>query len=107
MKQQAKKTKAQPNRWVTEQWWRYLMPNDRRRANAVRRALRELGLYPRCDLAKNENLAVFEANCRAALPDMVAELDRTDVVALVTIARLLALVPREAGLLRGRGCPGE
>ncbi len=96
----------QPNRWATEQRWRYPFPPDRQRANAVRQALRELGLYPRCDLAKNENLGVLEANCRAALPDMVAELDRTDVVALVPFARLLAWGPREAGLLRGRGCPG-
>ncbi len=96
----------QPNRWYTEQWWRYPFPNDQQQADALRRALHELLSLYRCDLAKNDNLGVWEANCRATLPDMIAELDRTDVVALATVARLLAVVPCKPGLLRGRDCPG-
>lgn len=60
-----------------------------------------MGLYPRYDLTENPRLAGWEANCRAALPDMLAALDRTDLIAVTDLARLLVVVSREAGLLRG------
>lgn len=87
------KKQAKPNNWATKQHWRYPFPNDHLQAHELRRALRKLRLYPRSDLNQKEHLAVWEANCRAALPDIIADLDRTDVIALTTIARLLALVP--------------
>ena len=101
------KQQVQPNRWHTEQRWRCPLPGDRKGAAQVRQALVALKLYPRCDLAKNDNLAIWEANRRAALPDMLAELDRTDLIVVSSLVRLLALVPREPGLFRGRGCPGK
>ena len=94
---------ALPNRWATEQWWHRPMPNDQAHAKVLRQTLKALRLHPRYDLARMEHLAVWEANCRAALPEMIAALDRTDLVAITEIARLLAVVPRPAGLLRRRG----
>ncbi len=92
----------EPGRWAREALWRFLFPNDEQQATALRRVLYEMLIYPRYDLATNENLAGQEANYRAALPAMVAELDRTELVAVVEVMRLLALVPRQPGLLRGR-----
>lgn len=53
-------------------------------------------LYPRRDLGQNPNLGVMEANHRAALPEILTELDRSDLAALLYVARLMATVPREA-----------
>ncbi len=93
-----------PGRWAREELWRFRFPNDEQQAQALRRMLYEMLIYPRYDLATNENLAGQEATYRAALPAMVAALDRTDLVVLVEMARLLAVIPRERGLLRGRRC---
>lgn len=95
---------SQPSRWCREQRWRCPFPNDEKQARALRRALYEIGVYPHYDLATNENLDGWEANSRTALPDMIAALDRTDVIAVAELVRLLAVVPRKGGLLRGRRC---
>jgi hypothetical protein len=96
MEEQTDSSRPQPNGWYQRQLWREPFPADRARAVQVRRALAGLGLYPRRDLAQNPNLAVMEANHRAALPEIVAELNRSDLAALLYVARLLAIVPREA-----------
>ena len=91
----------QPQRWYREQLWRYPFPHDWPRAEQVRQALIELCLYPSYDLATNDNLAGMEANYRAALPDMIAELDRTDLAAVTDMVRLLAVVPRLPSFFKG------
>lgn len=88
----------QPNRWYYEQLWRVPFPPDPDRARRVRQALVELKLYPRYDLSQNPNLGAMEANYRAALPDIIAELDRSDLAVVLEVARLLALTPREPGV---------
>jgi hypothetical protein len=95
MENQANSNEAQPNHWYQCQLWRAPFPPDRGLATQVRRALANLHLYPRRDLAQNANLGVMEANHRAALPEIIAELDRSDLAALLYVARLLATVPRE------------
>ena len=94
MKHQTGSNEAQPNRWYAEQLWRVPFPADQARAAHLRCALAELKLYPQRDLALNPNLEVMEANHRAALPEIMAELDRSDLAALLHVARLLALAPR-------------
>lgn len=86
------KNQAKPNGWATRQHWRYPLPNDQQQARQLRHTLRRLRLSPRRDLSQWPHLAVWEANCRAALPDIVAELNRNDIITLTTIARLLVLV---------------
>ncbi|GIK38072.1 MAG: hypothetical protein BroJett011_19050 [Chloroflexota bacterium] len=96
MEDETDSSKPQPNGWYQRQLWREPFPADRTRAAQVRRTLASLCLYPRRDLAQNSNLGVMEANHRAALPEIMAELDRSDLAALLYVARLLATVPREA-----------
>jgi hypothetical protein len=93
---------AQPNRWHTEQWWRHPFPGDPARARALRHLLHRARFYPASDLAERPHLDGWEANSRATLPDMLAELDRTDVIAVADMVRLLALVPREPHFFRKR-----
>jgi hypothetical protein len=50
------------------------------------------------DQSGDPGLAVMEANHRAALHQIVDELDPTDLTAVFNLARLLLLVPREPGL---------
>lgn len=96
MEDETVSSQPQPNGWYQRQLWREPFPADRTLAVQVRRALTDLCLYPRRDLAQNSNLGVMEANHRAALPEIIAELDRSDLAALLYVARLLATVPGEA-----------
>jgi hypothetical protein len=90
---------AQPNQWYHEGMWReVLSPHDEIGARRARHALAAEGLYPTRDQAGDPGLAVMEANHRAALHQIVAELEPTDLTALFKLARLLLLAPREPGL---------
>ena len=100
MQQDVEPAAAQPNGWYHRQLWREPFPSDEAWATQLRQALVDLRLHPRRDLAQNPNLATMEANHRAALPEILAELDRTDLAIVLQIARLLAVVPRDPGLLR-------
>ncbi len=91
---------AQPNEWYYDQLWRFPFPPDQAWAHRVRQTLAELDIYPRRDLVQNPNLEIMEANYRAALPDIIAELDRSDLAAVLYVARLLATVKREPGVFR-------
>jgi hypothetical protein len=75
-----------------------LSPHDEIGAGRARHALAAEGLYPTRDPAGDPGLAVMKANHRAALHQIVDELDPTDLTALFNLARLLRLVPRKPGL---------
>jgi len=102
MKNQTDSTSIQPTRWFRDRLWREPFLRDRERATEVREALVKVKIYPRYDLASNDNLAVMEANYRAALPDMIAALDRTDLAAVTDVVRLLAITPRSQHLFNKR-----
>ena len=88
-------TTPEPNQaWLQQQAWRDKYPWDNEPAARARLALADLGLYPSRDLVTDEGLATYEANLRAALPQIIDELDRTDLSAVYDLARLLAIVPR-------------
>lgn len=78
--------------------WRQPAGDEAERGAKVRRALAELVLYPTRDLGLDSGFAVLEANQRAALEEMVAELDRTDVAALYHLVRLLVLAARDPAI---------
>lgn len=88
-------TLAQPNKWYRDQIWRQPGSDTAERAGHIRRALADLVLYPAVPMEVDSGLAVLEANQRAALHDIVDELDRVDLAALFQLARLLVLFPRQ------------
>ena len=102
----SKNKSRQPQRWYREQLWRYPFPHDQRRARQIRKVLIKMQLYPSYDLATNDNLTGMEENYRAALPEMIAELDRTDLSVVTDVVRLLALVPRQPQIFK-REAGGE
>ena len=94
------KTQAvQPNSWYHQELWRQVfLPEDEEKARRARRALADVGLYPTGILDPG---TVSEANHRAALHDIVDELDPTDLRAVLDLARLLVLIPRDPQLFEG------
>lgn len=81
--------------WLQQKCWRRENGDEAERGHQARRALVELALYPTGLLELDSAFAVMEANQRAALVEIVAELGRTDLAALYDLARLLALAPRD------------
>ena len=86
---------AQPNKWYYKEMWRTVYPWDEPKAIRVRHRIGEEGLYPIRDINDDPDLAASEANHRAALHQIVEELDRTDLRAVFDVARLLVLIPRD------------
>jgi hypothetical protein len=67
-------------------------------AAQVRRNLARLGLYPTRDVAGDPGHDYYETNIRNnLLPQAIAHLDRSDLVALFRLAEVLAAYPREEG----------
>lgn len=79
-------------------FWRKPRSLDETDAGNARRALAMCEFYPACDLGQDPGFAVAEANQRAALHQIVDALDRTDLQAVYSLARVLALVPRDAAI---------
>lgn len=78
--------------------WRHPSGDEAERGAEVRRALADLWLYPTRDLGLDPGFAMLEVNQRAALAEMVAALDRTDLAALYHLVRLLVLAERDEGV---------
>lgn len=85
---------AIPNAWYHERRWQETSPDEADAAHQLRLALADLCLYPAAPLETDPAFAVQEANHRAALYDLIGELDRTDLAALFRVARLLVLFLR-------------
>lgn len=69
-------------------------------AARARMALAGLSLYPTADLGQDPGYTVAEANWRAELHQMVDQLDRTDLAAVVGLVRLLVQVQRDPDLFK-------
>jgi hypothetical protein len=78
--------------------WSKVFPHDREDAANVRQALADLGFYPTADLGEDPDYAMAQTNYRAALHQVVEELDRTDLQAVFQLARPLMLVPRDPAI---------
>jgi hypothetical protein len=86
-------SQVQPTEWYDQQTWRRLFSGEQVEADRARKALVNLELYPTGDLAES-TFDVEEVNHRAALHQIVDELDRADLRAVFNLARLLVLTPR-------------
>lgn len=67
-------------------------------ANAVRQSLVDVGIFPTYDFDLDPGMEVYERNIRAALVELIQELDRTDLVAVYRAAQFLAQSPRSFAL---------
>jgi hypothetical protein len=76
-------------------FWRKPQSLDEMDAENARNALAMCSFYPTGDLNQDPGFEVSEAKERAALHQIVDALDRTDLAAVYTLARVLALVPRD------------
>lgn len=94
---------AVPNAWYHDRVWRETgLLDGPEVAQRVRLALADLDLYPAGPLEADPAFATQEANHRAALHDLVNELDRTDLAALFQAARLLLLFPKQTAVFGRR-----
>lgn len=67
------------------------------KAAEIRTALADLGLYLTRNVNSDPGYAAFEGNARAWLPDLLGNLDRTEVIAVFQLVSILAAVPRVGG----------
>ena len=91
---------AQPNSWYVEAMWRELFSGEEEQARDLRMALADLLVYPFHPLTLANCPAVSVANHRAALHQVVDELDATEAHVLFNVGRLLLLVPRRREVFR-------
>jgi len=91
---------AQPNAWFTAGMWRRLFKGEEEQARDLRLALADLMVYPFHPLTLANCPAVSVANHRAALHQVVDELDATEAHVLFNVGRLLLLVPRRREVFR-------
>jgi hypothetical protein len=79
------------NKWAQKQLWRKLFDSEVGKAQAIRRALVHLNLYPVNWIGNDKDFDWEEINNRAALHIIVNELPREELCAVFDLARLLLL----------------
>lgn len=84
-------SESKVNEWYFNQAWRIPYPFDEQFADEIKQAL--YLWMPTADLNDDPGFATWEANTRAALVQIIDELDRNSLRPLFEAARSLALYP--------------
>lgn len=96
-KAQDQKKVVKPNKWALEQMWRRVFSCDTAdHIDRARAALASLLFYPSGIISNNPDFDGEEANYRYALHQMIDELPREDLRAVVGLCRLMVLFPKGA-----------
>jgi len=88
-------TSKEPIEWFTSGEWRKAGPFDAVEAQNLRVTLRTMGFLPMRNVDDEPTWNTLEANYRVTVSEVVADLSRTDFIAVWRVARLLGLSGRQ------------